>query len=165
MRNDKYKIEKLSQSDYETFTDMFLDYFVNDENIKYDINKLKENLIKNTIIKRYEENMIFIDVIKGDQCLGFIIYQIDSDKSDWNERPGQGFIREFYIKRDCRKMGLGSQLLLHAEKFLKDLEVNKVYLTASKKKYVQAFYVKNGYINTNERSKQNGFLIFEKNIG
>ena len=156
--DESFLIEKLSKDDYGIFTEMFLDYFINDENVKYDVKLLEKNLIQNTILKQYEKQVIFIDILKSNKkCLGFIIYQIDSENSDWNERPGQGFIREFYIKRDCRNKGLGSLLLSYVEKSLKQMGVSQVYLTASKKEYVQSFYIKNGYSNSNKRYKQNGF--------
>ena len=161
----KYKIEKLSKNDYEKFIQMFLDYFIVDCHVKYDAKKLEENLVKKTILKNYEKGTIFIDVIRNDlELLGFIIYQIDSDKSDWNLRPGSGFIREFYIKRDVRKQGLGSMLLSYAEQVLQKNGVKDVYLTSDELETVKLFYLKNGYTNTKVRCEFNKDEIFEKQI-
>lgn len=163
--DESFLIEKLSKDDYGIFTEMFLDYFINDENVKYDVKLLEKNLIQNTILKQYEKQVIFIDILKSNKkCLGFIIYQIDSENSDWNEKPGQGFIREFYISPNYRRCGLGSYLLSNIENKLMALGVSKVYLTASNKEYVKTFYIKNGYLGTNENSEFNKLEYFEKNI-
>ena len=58
-----YIIEKLTKIEYDNFINMFIDYFINDMGVKYDVDKLKENLVKGFILKSYEKNLIFIDVI------------------------------------------------------------------------------------------------------
>ena len=159
-----YIIEKLTKIEYDNFINMFIDYFINDMGVKYDVDKLKENLVKGFILKSYEKNLIFIDVIKQDKPYGFIIYQIDKETSDWNFKTGYGFIREFYIERNCRGKGLGSLLLANAEKNLKNLGVKNVYLTSDEKEKVQAFYLKNNYKTRNIRCEINGNLIYEKSL-
>lgn len=158
----KYSIEKLAKNDYDSFADMFVDYFINDMGVKYDASKLKEGLVKNTILKQYEKKIIFIDIIKTNKLCGFIIYQIDAPTSDWNERPGCGYIREFYVSKDCRNNGLGSQLLANAEKTLKSAGVKSVYLTSSENDLVKKFYVKNAYVSSNVRCAANDLEIYEK---
>lgn len=157
-----YSIRKLTKNDYEIFADMFIDYFVNDIGIKYDVEKLKKNLVKNTIIKQYERNIIFIDIIKKDKICGFIIYQIDSELSDWNLKTGYGYIREFYIAKDYRGKGLGTLLVENAENSLKSLGVDNVYLTSAESEAVKNFYVKNKYTTNNIICAENGNVIYEK---
>lgn len=159
-----YIIEKLTKREYENFMDMFIDYFINDIGVKYDVDKLKENLVKGFILKSYEKNVVFIDIIKQNKTCGFIIYQIDKESSDWNFKTGCGFIREFYIERNCRGKGLGSVLLANAEKNLKNMGVKEVYLTSDEKEKVQAFYLKNNYKTKNIRCELNGNLIYEKSL-
>ena len=141
-----YVIESLQVFDYDEFRTMFLDYFINDCEVKYDKEKLRENLINKTIIPQCERGLIFIDLIKQNkETLGFIIYQIDKEESDWKERLGSGFIREFYIKPNFRKLGLGSKLLKNAEDNLKELGAKEIYLTSQEKDSVKQFYMKNGF--------------------
>lgn len=156
-----YIIDKLT-NEYESFANMFIDYFINDFGVEYDADKLKENLVNGFILKSYEKNMVFIDIIKQNKPCGFIIYQIDNKNSDWNFKTGCGFIRELYIERNCRGQGLGSLLLANAEKNLKNMGVKEVYLTSDEKEKVQAFYIKNDYKTKNIRCDLNGNLIYEK---
>ena len=159
-----FNIVSLKFKDYEMFRTMFLDYFINDCHVKYDVEKLRQNLINQTILPQHERGLIFIDVIKQKlNCVGFIIYQIDQEESDWNERLGCGFIREFYIKPEFRKQGLGSRLLSYAENKLKELNVAEVYLTSQENETVKKFYEKQGYKTQHKRAK-NGNEYFEKQL-
>ena len=158
------EVESFKTQEYDEFEEMFLEYFIVDIGVKYDKEKLRENLIKKTILKQYEEGLIFIDMVKNQgDLLGFIIYQIDREESDWKERLGDGFIREFYIKREFRKQGLGSRLLNHAEQKLKDMGAREVYLTSKEDEGVKAFYQRNGY-NTDHSRSSNGNEYFEKQL-
>lgn len=158
----KITIEKLKKQDYSIFTEMFLDYFIEDMHVKYDKEKLREDLVKKTILTQYENKIIFIDVIKQTNLIGFIIYQIDNEKSDWKERDGCGFIREFCVKKDVRGKGFGSLLLQYAENNFKNLGVKNIYLTSDENEKVKNFYIKNGYYTNHDRNKGNNNEIFEK---
>lgn len=60
------EIKKLSAQDYEEFKDMFITYFTNELGVKYDLNKLREGLLDKHIIKQFEGELIYIDIIKED---------------------------------------------------------------------------------------------------
>lgn len=160
---NKFVIEKLKDEDKPEFTEMFLDYFIYECNKKNDRYSLKKNLVENIILKQCDSGLIFIDIIKDKECLGFIIYQIDKEESDWKERLGSGFIREFYIKEDFRGKGLGSMLLNNAEQNLKTLGAKEVYLTSSEKENVKLFYQKNGY-KPEGKTAHNGKEYFDKEL-
>lgn len=49
----------------------------------------------------------------GETAVGFAQYQVDSPQSDWNERPGWGFLREWYVDAGHRGQGLGRVLAEH----------------------------------------------------
>lgn len=155
-------IEKLKKQEYSSFTDLFLDYFINDMHVKFDREKLRNDLVKKTIISEYENGIVFIDIIKDTKLFGFIIYQIDNENSDWKERIGWGFIREFCILKKMRCKGYGSLLLKHAEINLRNLGVGNVYLTSDENEKVKKFYIKNGYCTKHEKNKTNGNEVFEK---
>jgi len=158
-------IEKLSSSYFDSFKELFCDYFIYDFQAKMDRAAIKEKIVDDQIIKPFLENVIFIDIItEADVMKGFIIYQIDSEKSDWNERPGEGFIREQYVCRDSRKKGYGTMLLQHAEKKLKEHNVSTVYLTANDEENAKAFYESNGYVSEKERSSFNSLDYYSKRL-
>lgn len=159
-----FKIEKLQCCDYESFRNMFLYYFTKECGVEYDIDKLRENLVDGYILKSFERGETFIDVAKKqDKVVGFIIYQINSKERGDEERLGSGYIAEFYVDSEYRRFGLGSLLLQNAEKTMKALGVNDVYLTSVDQEGVKIFYEKNGYINTHQIA-DNDQEIFEKSL-
>ena len=89
---------------------------------------------------------------------GFAIYQIDSEKSDWCQRPGWGFIREFYIAPGFRHRGYGAAMATHVEEDLKKLGASGLYLTSDT---AADFWTKCGYRNTHEICS-NDLEIFTK---
>ena len=164
MKNKDYIIKPLNKDEYEEFSQMFGDYFWFDCEIKHDRILIKENVVNKQILPSYEKGIIFIDMLKDEnKNIGFIMYQVDSDESDWNERLGFGFIREFFVLKEYRRLGLGSLLLKNAENKLKKLGVQHFYLTSSKKDYVKDFYRVNGYEGENVFTK-NGNEYFSKTI-
>lgn len=82
-----------------------------------------------------------------DLPIGFSIYQIDSELSDWCKRPNWGCIREFYISPTYRRKGYGSMLAIHAEGHLYALGAEHIYLTADD---AVSFWEHCGYRNTHE---------------
>ncbi len=138
-------IEKLDLNDVLDFKDMFNSYFIE---IGHVVPKeiLIVKLLDGLILEQYKNGIISIYVMKDENMYGFIIFQIDNDNSDWNKRPGWGFIREFYIIPTLRNKGLGSKMIKKVECLLKEKEVKNIYLTSNKNERTKQFYIKNGYI-------------------
>jgi len=83
------------------------------------------------VLNQWEKGIIHIDLcLADDACTGFVIYQIDEPESDWCKRPGWGFIREFYIRPESRRKGLGHAMAAHVVAALKDMGTAQVYLTS-----------------------------------
>ena len=60
------------------------------------------------IDRQCADRIIQLDLAMDEACcVGFSVYQIDTEKSDWCKRPGWGFIREFYVVPAYRKGGTG----------------------------------------------------------
>ena len=145
----EYKIEQLQENDYDGFAKIFSEYFVNEMKFADDKDKICKFAKKFIINQQYVENIIAIELVKfGKEIAGFIIYQIDSEKSDWCERPGAGFIREFYVVPAHRRKSLGSLLIKRSDEMLKKMGTKDVYLASAKDDGVIAFYEKNGYHKT-----------------
>ena len=157
-------IESLKKIDFDEFSDMFADYFINYCESNKSKETLKRVLVHGVILRQYENEIVHIDVAKhNDRLKGFIIYQIDSEKSDWNERPGMGFIREFFVCEHSQKRGIGSALLASAEERLQKLGAKGVYLTSGEREHVKHFYVARGY-ETDHTRATNGNEYFEKTL-
>ena len=90
--------------------------------------------------------------------MGFSLYQIDSEASDWCKRPGWGCIREFYIRKGYRGKGNGTALAAHTEQQLRAMGAEHVYLTADD---AVRFWEHCGYSNTHEICS-NDLEIFTK---
>lgn len=158
-------VEKMAPAYFTSFKELFCDYFIYDLQVKMEREVIKEKVVDDQILKQFFDNVIFIDIITEDKVMkGFIIYQIDTDKSDWNERPGQGFVREQYVCPDSRKKGYGTQLLEHAEHILKEQKVSAVYLTANDEENAKAFYESKGYVSEKVKSSFNSLDYYSKSL-
>lgn len=79
--------------------------------------------------------------------IGFSIYQIDTESSDWCKKPGWGCIREFYIAPTSRRKGFGTRLADRCAQDLLDAGAKGLYLTADE---AVPFWNACGYSNTHE---------------
>lgn len=161
---EKCVIQPLQEKDFDGFVKIFSDYFVDEMKFADDKEKFC-NFAKEFIVnQQYAEKIILIDLAKfGEEIAGFIIYQIDSERSDWCERPGVGFIREFYVAPAHRRKNLGSLLIKRADEMLKKMGANDVYLASAKDEGVITFYEKNGYRKTGQQN-EDGQEIMEKEL-
>ena len=156
--NNTYEIRKYTESDYNAFRDMFNEYFLKDLKI-YITAKELENICVD-ITRSVHTGILFLDLpIQNDIPKGFIIYQIDSSKSDWCEKEGYGFIREVFVVPDARKYGIGRRLVMHAEEKLYELMALRIYLTSDES---GDFWHAMGYCESGEISTINNDPIFIK---
>ena len=154
--NDMYK---------EPFTEMFTTYFLDDLKVGEEDPRVTPAVIREKIsphiLSCVDSGAVRLDLLlTGGKPTGFSIYQVDSPESDWNRRPGWGFIREFWIARSNRRQGLGRALAAHTELCLREMGAENIYLTTDEG---AAFWAACGYINTGGR-ESNGNLIFEKRV-
>jgi len=111
------------------------------------------------MMQNVKAGIIYLDLLLLDDTpIGFIMYQVDSPKSNWCEKEGYGFIREMYIRKDHRKQGYGNILAAHAESELKKLSVPYIYLTSSN----DPFWLSIGYTSTGENCEKNNHHILIK---
>jgi N-acetylglutamate synthase-like GNAT family acetyltransferase len=80
-----------------------------------------------SILKRQGEADRWLLLLKHQgKTLGFVHMKIDK-----NERLGWGFILEFYIVPDKRRLGWGGKLFILVRKILQDKGVQNIWLLAS----------------------------------
>lgn len=122
---------------------------------------LREKIFRGLFVKKWEEGALFITLAAvGGEPAGFAIYQIDAPESDWNKRPGWGFIREFYVSPRARRQGIGRALAEHAAKRLLE-KTDRLYLTGDEDEGALAFWKACGYRGTGEVN-ENGTYTMEQ---
>ncbi|BCJ98713.1 GNAT family N-acetyltransferase [Anaerocolumna chitinilytica] len=158
MELKKVEIRPYSDIDMANFIRMFCSYFRTD--FKYDISDKKSEELCNKIADSVMTGVTALDMLAvNGELVGFISYQVDSQKSDWCEREGWGFIREMYISHNMRRKGLGSILVDHAEMMLYDKGTKHIYLTSDE---AGEFWRSCGYTETKSLSTINHDPIYEK---
>ena len=157
IKQPSLEIRKFTDSDFDVFAQMMGVYIIED---------LKETLDDNppvrmckAITQSVKDDIVYLDLLHlYGSPIGFIMYQVDSPKSNWCEKEGYGFIREMYIRKDHRKQGYGKTLVAHAENKLKKLPVPHIYLTSSN----DAFWLSLGYADTGEVCERNNNNVLIK---
>lgn len=157
---EKICIREYKTSDYDEYTVLFYKYFK--EDIKIDITMddsrdMCKETQKNKDNKIIGINVAFID----DELVGFIEYQVDTPRSDWNYSEGDGCIREVYIKEKYRGMKLGYLLNKSAEEDLWKEKIDRIYLTSDEDAI--EFWKRCGYKETDKICERNKCLIMDKN--
>ena len=80
-----------------------------------------------SILRRQEESDRWLLLLKSDEnYIGFVHAKIDH-----NERPGWGYILEFYIVPDRRRRGWGRQLFHHMVGIFELRGITQVWLTSN----------------------------------
>lgn len=139
------------------FEDLMIDYIAElGDSTPADV--LREKLFP-FIQRQLDSGIIRIALITDESGpVGFSVYQIDQERSDWCKRPGWGFIREFYIAPPYRKLGYGTLLAEDTERRLRQMEAVQLYLTSGPG---AAFWQKCGWRLTGEICS-NDLNILEK---
>jgi RimJ/RimL family protein N-acetyltransferase/N-acetylglutamate synthase-like GNAT family acetyltransferase len=148
-------IRKYKESDYNVFKEMIGECFNNDYKIPLTEKQLDK--LSGEMTQSVKSDIQYLDLlILNGTVKGFIIYQVDTLKSDWCEKEGCGCIRELFIATDVRGKGYGLKLVIHAEMKLNELCVPYIYLTTDDSK---DFWIRAGYRDTGEICDKNGGSI------
>ncbi len=91
----------------------------------------------------------------GDEYVGFAHVKIDKD-----ERPGWGFILEFYIAPSKRRWGLGRSFFNYIEDILKAKGVKNIWLIANSS--AELFWRSLGFNLTNEIDEETSQNVMTK---
>ena len=155
------EIKRYADSDFDAFAQMVGVYFI--EDLKEHLNYNPPVRMCKAMIQSVKDDITHLDILRVDDTpIGFIMYQVDSPKSDWCEKEGYGFIREMYIRKDHRRHGYGKTLATHAENQLKKLVVSHIYLTAGAADGSIDFWLSVGYADTGEVCDRNNNNILIK---
>ncbi len=126
---------------------------------------LKENTdVFDELIKaQRNEGMEDVSIKKGEQYLGFILYQIETFRSSSGFFEQKvGYIRELWVDKQYRNQKLGTKLVEEIYNHLKKEGVSKILLTYDED--AKGFYEKLGYEYDASYSTKNGERCVVKNI-
>ena len=107
-----------------------------------------------------EGNRAYVRYGENDEVIGFIQF-MSIELTNWFFNEKLGFIREFWVSREYRKMGYGSELLELAEKYFRDNGIKKAVLTTYT---APAFYEAKGYKKDGSFTAKNEDDVFVKEL-
>lgn len=146
------KINKTFIKDYysKEFKEIFIEYFAG-----FGIEISEDCEVFDDITKSAEEGeQTLAYVNEENKIAAFIMFQIDEFESTSNFfKERVGFIREFYVKKDIQRKGLGSKLLNETIDYFKGKGVNKLILTYDED--AEEFYLKKGFMHDNSYKAKN----------
>jgi len=96
--------------------------------------------------------------------IGFLFYEVDDGSYGAPETLGYGFIREFYIRPEYRRHGLGSICFEKIENTFRKRCVKQMWLTCETEAGAP-FWRSLGFLNTEKRCQKNDIDIYVKPIG
>ena len=103
-------------------------------------------------------NAAFLKIDENQNAVGLIQCQIIESKS-WFFKEYYGFIREFWVRKDCRNKGYGTQLIAMAEQYFLDNGVLQSILTTDS---AEKFYLNHGYKKRDDITAKNNDAVFVK---
>jgi len=105
-----------------------------------------------SILRKQGESDRWLVMLEHDGCfIGFVHAKIDRE-----ERPGWGYIMEFYIIPEHRRRGWGRRMFNHIAALLQRREVSSVWLTSHRMS--ESFWTSLGFTATGE--EEHGLRIF-----
>ena len=107
-----------------------------------------------------EGNRSYVRYGENGDVVGFIQF-VPVELENWFFRERSGFIREFWVSGEYRKMGHGSELLGLAERYFADNGIRKVLLTTDT---AAEFYEAKGYKRDVSYTAKNKDDVFVKEI-
>ena len=116
----------------EQFADMFIDYFIGDLSAPFPEAQIREEILPKFIALAESGVAPVLLAVHDGKAIGFINFQIDSEASNWNERPGWGFIRELHVNKQWRRRGIGGALVTVATDSMREAGATQAYLTADR---------------------------------
>jgi len=118
----------------------------------------RERFLQGILARQGEPDRWLLLLRHGNECIGFVHMKIDKD-----ERIGWGFILEFYIVPDKRRLGWGRRLFNLVAEILRVRGVKNVWLMTSPA--AESFWCSLGFGETGEIDKETNQKIMVTSIG
>lgn len=150
------QIEQFTANHRAAFEDMFVDYFVNDFGAPMTPDVIREQICPKLITSSERGISPLLIALQDDKPIAFVSFQVDSEQSDWNDKPGWGFIRECYVRPELRGHGVGRILSDIACASLREAGATDAYLTTED---AFDFWEKAGWTRTGETAPNGGEVL------
>lgn len=115
----------------------------------------REKFLQSTLARQAEPDRWLLLLKHQNEYVGFVHMKIDKD-----ERLGWGFILEFYIVPNKRKMGLGRTLFGFCANILQSQNVKNVWLLTNLS--AEPFWRSLGFKQTGEKDRESGRDVWAK---
>ena len=106
------------------------------------------------------KNKAYVRLGENGTCVGFILFK-NIQLSDGFFEQNLGFIREFWVSKEYRGRGHGSELIKLAEEFFKQKGISKLILTTDTAEH---FYETRGYSTDRSYAAKNQDEVFVKEL-
>lgn len=107
-----------------------------------------------------EENETLVRALESGEVIGFVLFRPETFSSSYFEETC-GFIREFWVAKEYRKQGIGTELLAKTENYFLKQGVGTVFLTTNN---AGRFYSKRGYEKAPFCKAKNGYEVYVKKL-
>lgn len=114
----------------------------------------KNNILR--INQRKDDKFFIFKILRNSCQIGFC------DFVCYKNENGKGLIGNFYLYPDFRNKGYGSEAYLLLEKKLIGLGATYIDITPEEK--AQNFYLRKGFVKTEDLSLENGETVYRKSI-
>lgn len=98
-----------------------------------------------------------------DTLIGFLYGKVDHEGHKGFIKPEYGYIMEFYVKSEFRRMGYGKAMYGRLEQLFASHGTRRMYLTADPVTG-KPFWESLGFVAMDETSPENGLMIYEKEV-
>ncbi|MBA7472867.1 GNAT family N-acetyltransferase [archaeon] len=119
--------------------------------------ELRGRFLRSVVDLQVEEER-WLNLLRVDSgFIGFVHMKVDT-----TDRPGWGWMMEFYIKSEHRRRGHGRKLYERSEGILVDRGIRDIWLTSNPEAI--PFWRAVGYVETGEKAEFNDYLVMVKSV-
>lgn len=144
------KIVPMNMNKVEQCIDLYINVFNNEPwNETWTVEDARERLV---------------DLVKTPKFLGFLLYEKDdligfiAGNSKQSDKGLAFYVTELCVHNQVQGKGYGPRLLQYLENELKERDIQSLYLLTAKGGSAEAFYIKNNYVENQER------VVIKKNL-
>ena len=151
---DDFELVRVMKGD-EGLTEAFLE--MGDDYMASEPPELRDRFLRSIVDLQVEEER-WLNLLRVDAgFIGFVHMKVDT-----TDRPGWGWMMEFYIRPEHRRRGHGTRLYERSEEILVDRGIKDIWLTSNPEAI--PFWRAVGYAETGEKADFNDYQVMVKSV-